>query len=92
MQKDLFGNNVPNPGKSFNVPGKRKAEVAYEQLKALHGLTPGKKCNECEFLKWRFFSKAYPKCTKSGCSGASRSSDWNSRWPACGLFIQQKED
>jgi hypothetical protein len=83
--KDLFG-NIVLPVHRVALKGRRLAEVAYATLIKLYGSTPGKKCRDCKYLHWKVVSKQYPKCTLSGCAGSSRSSDWNSRWQACGKF------
>jgi hypothetical protein len=88
MSTDLFGGDTRLPvGKE---PGKRKAEVVYKQMLTLYGLISGKKCKDCKHFYFRVYSKQYPKCKLSGCTGASRSSDWNSRWNACGKFEQSE--
>jgi hypothetical protein len=84
--KDLFGGDTPI--RLENEPGKRKAEIVYKQMLTLYGLVSGKKCKECKHFYFRQYAGKYPKCELSGCTGASRSSDWNSRWNACGKFEQ----
>lgn len=86
--KDLFGNDTKIPVGSESH--KRKAEVVYKQLTTLYGFSEGNKCKSCKHFYFREFAGKYPKCSISGCDGASRSSDWNSRWPACGKY--EKED
>jgi len=84
--QDLFGQITPLPISKETT--RRKAEVVYKQMTTLYGITEGQKCKSCKHLYFKECSGKYPKCSLSGCTGSSRSSDWNSRWPACGKFEQ----
>jgi hypothetical protein len=88
--KDLFGDDTKLP--VGTEPQKRKSEMVYKQMITLYGTSEGNKCKNCIHFYFREFAGKYPKCRLSGCDGASRSSDWNSRWNACGKFEPKKQD
>lgn len=82
---DLFGNDTNPMDQVGKGQHKRLAEAQHGELIKLYGEVPGKKCKDCGHFYVKKFAKKYPKCALASDSGG-RSTDWNSRWQACGKF------
>lgn len=80
-QMTLFGDERPNT--SVKTLPKR-----IRDMHAMYGATPGRTCIQCaHFLRYHYGSIWY-KCSKSNPT-SSASTDWRTRWPACGLFEER---
>lgn len=96
--KDLFGGMSELPTNEsgrkledhrFRRPHEPTNFQAYREHNRLcteNGVSDGNKCKDCQFLYYVSYNKTFYKCENSKKQGSSRSTDWSSRWQACGLF------
>lgn len=59
------------------------------EMHALHGKLPGKKCKGCKHLERWSYSRDYIKCSKSKMTHGA-GTDWRTGWPACGLYEESE--
>ena len=84
--KDLFGKEVIIRESDDKQKKERIAMHQYRQLISIYGKNPEKTCKQCKFCeRHQAGSKTVYKCAHAKQS-RSQATDWNSRWPACGLF------
>ena len=86
-QEPLFEGVDPLPEFLGKKPG------AVEKIALMHrrhGKAEGKICGDCIFLRVKTYSKNYYKCKKYGITGGA-ATDWQLRFPACGLFFTDNE-
>ena len=53
------------------------------------GATPGRVCAGCIHLQRYRQGSTWYKCLKTDHTAGSASTDWRTRWPACGLFQER---
>ena len=53
----------------------------------LYGYTPGKICQECDYLKYQTMGKTYPRCTLNN---IMQKKNWKTTTPAC-IFFKEKQ-
>ena len=82
--KDLFGNDIYVVNE--RPKEERLAVFLYKQLISIYGKAENKKCIDCvNCQRWQKGSKRVFKCAIAK-NTDSQSTDWNSRWGACGKF------
>lgn len=63
-----------------------------ERIRTMHaafGSTPGHTCAQCAHLQRFRQGGTWYKCLQTDHTAGSASTDWRTRWPACGLFEER---